>query len=305
MKKFALFLCLTALMLSPTSCGPSGNQDTPEGYVRYCVRYLGAAALYADTPEWKETKKEILAEARRIETMDEARQAVRKAARVAGGKHSTLIAPVKDTTSYEEAAPETRMLEGGIAYLRIPAHTGVKVPDSLYTHSALDFLQGNRDAKGVVIDLRDNSGGNMYPMIAAVSPLLPDGGVISFKTRRRTSSVSLESIVRRAGLSRSQTEKFPSSTRVAILTNNWTGSSGEATLLCFRGLDNVRTFGSPTAGFASANIPVELADGYKLLITVGCDVARTGEIFCDDPIEPEVNTATPLEDAVRWIQSLE
>lgn len=49
------------------------------------------------------------------------------------------------------------------------------------------------------------------------------------------------------------------------------------------------------------NIVKALADGYTLLITTSCDMARTGEIFCDDPIEPDVLTQTPLEDAVAWI----
>ena len=40
-----------------------------------------------------------------------------------------------------------------------------------------------------------------------------------------------------------------------------------------------------------------------LLITIGCDVARTGEVFCDDPITPDVETEAPLEDAVAWIKS--
>jgi len=58
------------------------------------------------------------------------------------------------------------------------------------------------------------------------------------------------------------------------------------------------------AGYASANLSFPMADGYTLLITTGCDVARTGEVFCDDPIAPDVETETPLEDAVAWIQSL-
>ena len=81
----------------------------------------------------------------------------------------------------------------------------------------------------------------------------------------------------------------------------WTASSGEATLLAFRGLKNARTFGSPTAGYASANIPFQLSDGYTMVITTSQDVARTDEVFCDDPIVPDVVTETPLEDAVNWI----
>jgi C-terminal processing protease CtpA/Prc len=77
---------------------------------------------------------------------------------------------------------------------------------------------------------------------------------------------------------------------VAILTNEWTASSGEALLICFRGLEKVRVFGSPTAGYASANTPFPLPDGSKLVLTIGCDVARTGEEFCDDPIAPDTAT---------------
>ena len=188
--------------------------------------------------------------------------------------------------------------------MKLPAHRGVKVSDAIYTHAVLDFLQSHLDAAGVVIDLRDNHGGNMYPMISAIAPLLPEGTLLSFKTRKRTSPITLDFVVRSSGLSTEEISKFPDSTPIAILINDWTGSSGEATLLCFRGLENVRTFGIPTAGYASANQSFPMADGYTLLITIGCDVARTGEVFCDDPIAPDVETQMPLEDAVAWIRSL-
>ena len=175
--------------------------------------------------------------------------------------------------------------------------------DSLYAYSVLHFLQENSSAAGVVIDLRDNYGGNMYPMISAVSPLLPDGVILQFKGKKRTTPVTLGFVLRVVGIKASEFRKFPEGTPVAILTNDMTASSGEATLLCFRGLDNTRTFGSPTAGFASANQPFPLKNGYSLVLTTGCDVARTGEVFCDDPIAPDVETETPLEDAISWIHS--
>ena len=292
MKKYLIF----ALALALAGCG---SQGTPEGYVRHCVKQLDRQALYADSPEWKECRKAVLAES--PSSMEEAHDAVSRAAAVAGGKHSRLVPPVKDTVSYVEKTPEARLLEGNIVYIALPAHSGVKVPDSLYIHTVFDLLQGHLDAEGVVLDLRGNRGGNMYPMIAAVSPLIPDGIVLRFKSRGRTAPVSLEYVVKMAGLSYAEVKKFPPSMPIAILTDALTGSSGEATLLCFRGLDNVRTFGAPTAGYASANTVLPLADGYTLLITTGCDEARTGEVFCDDPIAPDFATASPLEDALRWI----
>ena len=281
-----------------TGCGFfSGNQGTPEGYVQYCVKMLDRQALYADTPEWAETKKAILSED--ITSMDEAHDAVSRAAAAAGGKHSRLVKPVKDTVSYDEVAPQVEMLEGNVIHIVLPAHTGVKVSDSLYTHTVFDFLQEHPDAEGVILDLRGNNGGNMYPMIAAISPIIPDGIIIRFQNRKRTSPITLDYVMQNAGLS--GVKKFPSTLPIAILTDEGTGSSAEATLLCFRGLDNARSFGAPTAGYASANIVLPLADGYTLLITIGRDLARTGEVFCDDPIAPDFPTETPLSTAIQWI----
>jgi len=291
------------LLLMPAVISCTGNQSTPDGYVRHCVHLLSREALYADSEEWSVKKKEVLSSSKNISTMDEAHSLVEDAAKVAGGKHSFLAPPVKDTTSYDEVPPEVEMLDEGIIHIMLPAHTGVKVSDSLYLHTVFDYLQAHLDAKGVIVDLRGNTGGNMYPMIASVSPLLPDGIILKFKSRKNTMPISLELVTKSYDISSSAIGKFPSTTPVAILTDYRTASSGEATLLCFRGLDNVKTFGGPSAGYASANMSHTLADGYLFAITTSCDVARTGEVFCDDPIEPDLSTETPLEDAVAWIAS--
>ncbi len=292
---------IVATMVMAASCGMLEKQDTPRGYVKHCIGILDKEALYADTPQWRAKKKAVLAQ--KITTMDEAHALVAEAASVAGGKHTFLQAPVKDTVSYPEVAPETTVLKGGILYVKLPAHSGVKISDARYTLPVLEFIKDNLDPRGVVVDLRGNTGGNMYPMIAAVSPLLPDGVVLRFKSRRRTTPIWLEAVI--------QSQKIPSKfifkreiLPIAVLTDGETASSGEATLLCFRGLENVRTFGAPTAGYASANQSHILSDGYLLAVTVSGDMARTGELFCDDPIAPDVRTPEPLKDALHWIGSL-
>ena len=303
MHKLVFRILLLTLALGLTACDLFDDQSTPYGYVKSSFRIIDKYAFRAGG-DWMIERESYLSEAKSIDNFDDAHRIVNSALAFAGGKHSTLLAPVTDTTAFEESAPEAYMLEDGIAYVKLPAHRGVKVSDATYTHTVLDFLQSHLDAAGVVIDLRDNHGGNMYPMISAIAPLLPEGTLLSFKTRKRTSPITLDFVVRSSGLSTEEISKFPDSTPIAILINDWTGSSGEATLLCFRGLENVRTFGIPTAGYASANQSFLMADGYTLLITIGCDVARTGEVFCDDPIAPDVETKMPLEDAVAWIRSL-
>lgn len=303
MKKLIETLLLLILALSAGSCTLFINQQTPKGYVRYAVYLLDRDGLYADRPEWAEKRAEVLKAAGAIADLDEAHRLIQEAADVAGGKHSFLWAPVKDTASYPEFAPEVKMLEGGIVHAILPGHTGVKVSDSLYIHTVFDFLQEHLDARGVIVDLRNNTGGNMYPMIASVSPLLPDGVVLRFKSRKQTTPIFLEYVTKSYRIAPENIGKFPESTPIAVLTNENTGSSGEATLICFLGLDNVKTFGSPTAGYPSGNVTHTLADGYLFAITRSAEIARTGEVFCEDPINPDVITDTPLEDAIAWIET--
>lgn len=303
MKKLIGYFLLLILALSAASCTLFINQRTPKGYVRYAVYLLDRDGLYADRPEWAEKRKEVLKAAKSIADLDEAHRLVQEAADVAGGKHSFLWEPVKDTASYPESVPEVKMLEGDIIHAILPGHTGVKVSDSLYIHTVFDYLQEHLDAKGVIVDLRHNTGGNMYPMIASVSPLLPEGIVIQFKSRKQTTPIPLDYVTRSYDIAADSIAKFPASTPIAVLTDDKTGSSGEATLISFLGLDNVKTFGGPTAGYPSGNVTHTLADGYLFAITRSAEIARTGEIFCEDPINPDVNTETPLEDAIAWIES--
>lgn len=79
MKKTVAVLFLS---LSAVACGLIDNQSTPKGYVRHCVRLLDRQALYADKPEWKEKRKEVLVSAKAITSLDEAHSLVEEAAAV-------------------------------------------------------------------------------------------------------------------------------------------------------------------------------------------------------------------------------
>lgn len=252
--------------------------------------------LFAEGPDWESAKSDALSAA--PGSLEEAQEIIRIAARVAGGKHSflQLSGDVAADATSKWPAPEVTIPECGIPVISLPLFSGNQDEGVKYASAVLSAIPDS--VQGVVIDLRGNTGGNMYPMIAAVHRFLPDDDqMLRFRTRARTQWIPLSYAVQMAGVQK----RTRINCRVAILTDSLTASSGEATLICFRGLDYVRVFGAPTAGYASANQPFPLPGGDHLVLTTGCDVARTGEVFCDDPIEPDVLTDTPLEDALEWI----
>ena len=273
------------------SCGDANRQ-----YVRKAVRIMDKQGLFAQGADWESAKARALSES--PASLEQAQEIVRTAAKVAGGKHSFLQpagSVVADATS-EWPAPEVVFSEGGIPVISLPHFSGNHEEGVKYASAVLTAIP--EDIPGVVIDLRGNTGGNMYPMIAAVHRFLPsDDQMLRFRTRGRTQWIPLSFAVQAAGVQQQSRIECP----VAILTDDHTASSGEATLICFRGLGYVRVFGSATAGYASANQPFPLPGGDHLVLTTGCDVARTGEAFCDDPIAPDVLTETPLQDALSWL----
>ena len=273
------------------SCGDAKRQ-----YVRKAIRLMDKQGLFAEGPDWESAKAEALSAT--PGSLEDAQEIVRTAAKVAGGKHSFLQlagSVVADAIS-EWPAPEVSFSEGGIPVVSLPHFSGNHDEGVKYASAVLSAIP--EDIPGVVIDLRGNTGGNMYPMIAAVHRFLPnDDETLRFRTRSKTQWIPLSYAVQMAGVQQQSRIECP----VAILTDSLTASSGEATLICFRGLDYVHVFGAPTAGYASANQPFPLPGGDHLVLTTGSDVARTGEVFCDDPIDPDVPTETPLEDALAWI----
>lgn len=279
-----------------------------ETYGKNALSTIDKNGIFAGNDEWRSTYNECLKMIENAKSYDDTYDAIRKALSVGGGKHSMLMtkSESQDTTeSYDEVLP-TVSLDGDIAIIKLPDFLGTAEAGQKYAKVAEDFIHENRDKiKGVVLDLRSNTGGDMGPMATAVSSLLPDGELVYYHYRSYDVPVTLKNgVVSNAGTggkSLYPDEKL--NVPVAILTDDMTASSGEALALCFRGLENTRTFGAPTAGYTSVNMLYNMYDGAQMYLTVAFDKARTGEIFKETPIKPDVATDSPLEAALEWLRS--
>lgn len=279
-----------------------------EHYGKDALATIGKNGIYSGSDEWKSTYEECLKMIENAESYEDTYPAIKKALSVCGGKHSMLMTKSESQSisdSYDEVLP-TVSLNGDIAVIKLPDFLGTAEAGRKYAKVAEDFIHENRDKiKGIVLDLRGNTGGDMGPMATAVSSLLPDGELMYYHYRNYDVPVTLkDGVISNAGtggksLYPDEKLKVP----VAILTDGMTASSGEALTLCFRGLENTRTFGAPTAGYTSVNMLYSLYDGAQMYLTVAFDKARTGEVFEETRIEPDVATDSPLEAALEWLRS--
>ena len=278
-----------------------------ETYGKNALSTIDKNGIFAGNDEWKSTYNECLKMIENAKSYDNTYDAIRKALSVGGGKHSVLMtkSESQDTTeSYDEVLP-TVSLDVDIEIIKLPDFLGTAEAGQKYAKVAEDFIHENRDKiKGVVLDLRGNTGGDMGPMATAVSSLLPDGELVYYHYRSYDIPVTLKNgVVSNAGTGgKSLYPEEKLNVPVAILTDDMTASSGEALTLCFRGLENTRTFGAPTAGYTSVNMLYNMYDGAQMYLTVAFDKARTGEIFKETSIEPDVATDSPLEAAIEWLR---
>lgn len=307
-----LALIIAAALAVVAKYGPDfGLYLVPPSAERYgkdALATIGKNGIYSGSDEWKSTYEECLKMIENAKSYEDTYPAIKKALSVCGGKHSILMTKSESQStsdSYDEVLP-TVSLNGDIAVIKLPDFLGTAEAGRKYAKVAEDFIHENRDKiNGVVLDLRGNTGGDMGPMATAVSSLLPDGELMYYHYRSYDVPVTLkDGVISNAGtggksLYPDEKLKVP----VAILTDGMTASSGEALTLCFRELENTRTFGAPTAGYTSVNMLYNLYDGAQLYLTVAFDKARTGEIFKETSIEPDVATDSPLKAALEWLRS--
>ncbi|MDH4118768.1 MAG: S41 family peptidase [Acidimicrobiia bacterium] len=175
-----------------------------------------------------------------------------------------------------------------------------------YVSAALDVLAG--DACGWILDLRGDSGGNVFAMLVALGPLLGPGPALSYQ--HRDGSVDFYDITPVGDLAAQDgtvlaeapttVERFSSDLPIAVLHGSSTASAGEGIVMATRGRHNVRSFGQPTAGLPTGNTLFEFSDGSAVNLTVAIGIDAAGEPH-EGPIPPDVTTDNADADAVAWL----
>ncbi|WP_083397414.1 S41 family peptidase [Plantibacter sp. MMLR14_011] len=241
-----------------------------------------------------------------------------KAAAELGGPHTTFDDPASaaelfgpSSGSKAENELPTVTSADGVTTIRLPTliggGSGTDSFGQRYIDTAVEAITAAApDTSAWVVDLRDNHGGNVWPMLAAVAPLLDDGTVETFESVDGSTVVSVDggtvsSDGTRQGAATTPQPKVHGP--IAVVINGMTGSSAEAVAIAFIGQSNVHVFGQPSYGFSTANQPVRLYDGAVVNLTVAVDADRTGKRY-GVPIVPDtaVEDATQLPAAIStWL----
>lgn len=173
--------------------------------------------------------------------------------------------------------PECRPLADGARYILIP---GVADPAIFDAYARALFACCAESNQRTLIDLRLNGGGNLWPMLLGLHPLLGDGPALTSITpggHTATFGTSAASSWINWGSGPEPQFRWtdpppqsapPSPPRIAVLIGPWTMSSGEALAIALAARPNVRLFGEPTAGLTTVTNQYRLTDGSLLTLPV-------------------------------------
>ena len=274
--------------------------DAARRYVDAALDMMEKHSLNTRAIEWTSFRAETLDQARGAQTATDAHLALRYALRNLGDYHSYLvtpqtaaalsIAPVANARTGRSAIePHAIALGGGVAYLSVPGFAGgTPLQQVAFADRVQGLIRQNEAAAscGWILDLRDNGGGNLWPMLAGVGPLLgegeagasvyPDGRRVPFWYRDGKAGFGDYVQLRVSGAPHRLAQASP---RTAVLIGAETASSGEVLAMALRARDGALTFGASTRGLSTGNRTFPLADGAALVLTVAATSDRAGQVL--------------------------
>jgi len=203
------------------------------------------------------------------------------------------------------------IIPGHIGYLRVNSFNAPSEKAKLRyikeLHDEINRQKGNH-VKAWIFDLRYNKGGNMWPMLAGVAPLLsngvhgyfvkPDGSKTAWGTYDGRSFLNNQFMI---GIE--TPSEGNANMPIAVLSSEQTASSGESLLVAFEGKPNIRSFGKPSCGMSTANHTFNLSNGATLNITTAIMASSTGKVF-GGRISVDEDSKRPIEDAIQWINKI-
>jgi carboxyl-terminal processing protease len=307
-KQVCLLLSAAVFAAAASAAGPAAAE------LDAALAILKAHHINSGKADWPAIEARARA---RVAKADKAAEAYPVIKAVLGelGEHHSFLLPAAVVQSRRQAAPavadgrEEKLplaepYPGNILAIQLPGHSGSPDSDKAYADFLRRMLQKAYEKKlcRVLLDLRFNNGGNMWPMLNGLMPLLgkppygyfrnTDGGEAAWKLS------DAEAVTKdQAG----QQGRLP----VAVLLGKATFSSGEFTAMAFEGRARTRFFGAPTGGYVTFNATYDLPDGAQLYVAEGWGLDRVRRPYriAVVPDEHSAEGQATFEAGLAWLRT--
>jgi C-terminal processing protease CtpA/Prc len=288
-------------------------------YLEQMIGFMQAHSINRLTIDWTMFHARVFDEASSAQTIADTYPAIRVALGLLGDGHSSYrsatgtVITVPNRNCSASGFSSTPTLPNIVGYVKVGPFAGVGAEATGYANEVQRAIASadRDDLIGWIVDVRGNTGGNMWPMVVGVGPVLGEGvigyfidptGVENVWEYRDGAAWHDGVVVQRVDAPYRLRRERP---RVAVLTDNSVASSGEATVIAFRRRPDTRSFGAATCGLSTANQAFAMSDGATLALTVSVMADRTRTKY-GDSIPPDEIVTDPrqlVQRALEWLQS--
>lgn len=315
----ALLLCFVLLAAcGPTTGAPRQISPAASAYLNEVLDLMQQRSINRDTIDWPRFRAHTFVIAEGAQTTADTYSAIRFMISRLDDNHSSFIAPEQHqpsagpTSTTGPPLPRGEIVAARIGYLWLPYLMGNGAHANTYASTAQQIIHDLdvHEPCGWIVDLSENQGGNMWPMLVGVGPILGEGEAGRFvdPTGATTSwsylngQALLDTAVQAQIDGTAYTLKQPNPP-VAVLTGKQTASSGEAIAVAFRGRPRTRSFGQRTAGLSTGNESHTLSDGAVLVLTEVTFADRTGALYGKQilPDEQPWPGTSARDAATKWL----
>lgn len=250
-------------------------------YLDAALGLLQSQHINGETADWPALRAKAYADTASATTPEETYPAIREVIRALGERHTFLMTPTSQKVIAARRATDplpTGEITGDIGVVRLVTlmldPNDPKDNGALY-QQAVEAVIRKGDAQNVcgwIIDLTGHSGGNMYPGIQGLGALLGEGSPGAFVSR--AGKIPWSRNIKPSAV----TVRRPEAP-IAVILGPRTASAGEAIAIGLIGRPHTRTFGQPTAGYATGNATYPLSDGARLVLTGSYEEDRLGRRY--------------------------
>ncbi|MBC5994169.1 S41 family peptidase [Pontibacter cellulosilyticus] len=214
----------------------------------------------------------------------------------------------------------SEVLDGKYGYILIPQMNMPqdKIPAfaEKVRQKLCELNPGNLD--GWIVDLRVNTGGNMYPMATGIGPLVGDGmvgGAMDADNKQTSTWRMINANFAYDDWKPTDLTKnceVKKKVKVAVLIGPHTASSGETLAVMFKGRQSTRFFGKPSMGLTTSNAWLQLTDDFVLNVSTAYYADRNKKVY-KGKIQPDVavngsanfeniKADATVKEALKWLK---
>jgi hypothetical protein len=303
------------ILLMCLGCSSGDTSIEAELYLDEVIELLENNSINKSKIDWNEFRISVFEKAGNAQSIQDTYPAVTYAISKLGDSHS-YFSPVIDIEKMQDKPLPILLDEPtpeDIGYVRVPFCIGTDDEMNAYVSLIQTKIiqQIDTNLKGWIIDLRGNFGGNMWPMLLSIEPLMGNGTLgyfvdadNNYKAWKLASGKAFigdalvyENLeVKELNLSKSY---------IAVLTNNETASSGEAIAVAFKNRINTKSFGGSTFGVSTGCVSHQLSDGsiINLAESVFADGSRKRYGYSIAP-DMETDEKDALKKGIEWIYEM-